>query len=126
MRSLIHWILSSIATLLWLTPALLLCRLAPKKSERLLKKWAETQLKIFGIEVTVEDRNKGQYNSPPYLYLLLNQTSLSETLIVNHVISEECYVLMNFGYALLPFIGWLTWLRGGVRSKSFFAKRYQR
>ncbi len=101
-------------TALWLGPALLVCKVAPCLSERLLRGCATRQLRIFGVRVKVTDRNDGRYGSPPYLYVLLNQTSLIETFIIQHSLPTPFNVLTNIEYALLPFVGWIVWLSGGV------------
>lgn len=114
LASLGRWSASALVTLLWLTPVMILARIARQISTKLLKGWCRIQLRIFGIEVKVTDRNRGQYHSPPYLYLILNQTSLSETFIINFILPTDFKVFMNIGFAFLPLIGWLYWILGGV------------
>lgn len=114
MSALLRWFACAVVTLLWLTPAMILCRVMPSASTWFLKSWCETQLKIFGIQISVTDRNCGKYDSPPYLYVHLNQTSLAETFVMHSVMPTEGDVFMNLGYALLPFVGWFAWFRGGV------------
>jgi 1-acyl-sn-glycerol-3-phosphate acyltransferase len=45
---------------------------------------------------------------------MLNQTSLIETFTVHYVLPTSFKIFMNIEYALIPFVGWLPWLMGGV------------
>jgi 1-acyl-sn-glycerol-3-phosphate acyltransferase len=108
------WLAASAVTVLWLAPAVLLAKISRKTSLKLVKQWCRIELKIFGIKVAVTDRNHGRYCSPPYLYVILNQTSLSETWIVNSLLPTDFKAFMNIEFALIPLIGWLLWALGGV------------
>lgn len=112
--SILHWCVSIIFTVLFLAPAMISAPIYSRLSRGLLKKWAFIQCKIFGIKIKVSDQNNGQYHSPPYLYLVLNQTSLSETFIIPYSLPTEFNIFMNIEYALLPFVGGIQWLLGGV------------
>ncbi|MBI1909458.1 MAG: 1-acyl-sn-glycerol-3-phosphate acyltransferase [Deltaproteobacteria bacterium] len=79
-----------------------------------MKRWVSLQLHIFKIQVHVEDRNQGVYNNPPYLFVHLNQASLIEVLPYVVAMPVPFRMFMNIGYVLLPFVGWLLWLLGGV------------
>lgn len=113
-QSLYQWFISSLATILWFTPAMIICKFQPNLTLKFIRNWCRTQLKIFDIHLSVIDRNGGQYGSPPYLYLMLNQTSLIETIIIGYVIPTDFKLVTNIEWALLPFVGWLMWLRGSV------------
>ncbi len=112
--SLSRRLLSLIVTILWLSPALLFCCFAPQTSRKIFKNWARWQLKIFGIQLQIEDRNQGDYAAPPYLYVILNQTSLVETFVVLAGLPTAFDPVFNIGFALIPLVGWLFWGLGGI------------
>ena len=109
-----RWALCALTTVGLLTPALLFAPFAPTKCRRLLDRWCRRQLAIFGITVSVTDHNNHGYDRLPYLYVILNQTSLCEVFLIQYTIPTLFEVFLNIEYALLPFLGWLLWLKGGV------------
>ena len=114
LTSFFRWILCDTTTIIILTPAILICRFSYTFSKNILDYWCKLQLKIFGIEVKITDRNSGEYSASSHLFVLLNQTSLSETFIINHALPIKFHVFMNLGYALLPLVGWHAWICGGI------------
>ena len=84
--------------------------------------------RIFQIDMKIEDRNQGQYeenNKSGLVFVLLNQTSLSENFVILPAIHEAVlkhrqqdqdradfypFVFANLEYLLVPFHGWVTWL----------------
>jgi 1-acyl-sn-glycerol-3-phosphate acyltransferase len=78
------------------------------------KRWGRILLRIFGVRLRVEDRNKGAYERPPYLFVLMNQTSLLEALIMPVIAPTPINAFLNIEFGLIPFLGWAVWLQGGV------------
>jgi 1-acyl-sn-glycerol-3-phosphate acyltransferase len=70
-----------------------------------MRRWSSQALEAFGIEVTLEDRNDGDYCDPPYLFVHLNQASLLEIFIYPQVIPVPLRIVMNIEFALLPLLG---------------------
>lgn len=70
------------------------------------------------ISLTNYDYNHGQYERDrPYLFLLLNQTSLIESLAIPACLSTlglYAPTFLNYEYGLLPIIGWNCALLDGV------------
>ncbi len=88
--------------------------LSPRLAHWLRGAWGRTQLRIFGIRVRVEDRNAGAYGAPPYLFVLMNQTSLAEAFVMPVALPVPGSIFLNLEFALVPFVGWASWLMGGV------------
>lgn len=75
------------------------------RAARAMRRWSVLQHRIFGLDVTVEDRNHGRYDRPPYLFVHLNQTSLTESFLFPVVIPIPFRLVVNAEFALLPGIG---------------------
>jgi len=112
--SLGRWGLSLLSTVFLATATMGAWPFSPRLSRRLEKAWARTQLRIFGIRLRVEDRNAGAYGQPPYLFVLMNQTSLAESFVVPVAAPVPMSIFLNIEFALIPFVGWASWLLGGV------------
>jgi 1-acyl-sn-glycerol-3-phosphate acyltransferase len=68
--------------------------------------WADLERKVLGIVLTVEDRNEGAYGGGPYVWVVLNQTSLIEALVYDSAIPRPFELLVNIEFILLPLLGW--------------------
>lgn len=112
--SLLRWGVVGAATPLFLGPALVLGPVSHRASVALMKAWCGWALRVFGVRVEVKDHNAGQYGAPPYLFVQLNQTSLSETFLTYRALPRPSLVFMNIEYALLPFAGWVPLSQGSV------------
>jgi 1-acyl-sn-glycerol-3-phosphate acyltransferase len=112
--SLARWAVCGATAAALLGPGCVLGPVAPTASADLLRRWARLSCDLFGIRVELEDRNRGRYDEPPYLFVQLNQTSLAETFVLSGRLPVEHRILMNLGYALVPFVGWLQVAIGGV------------
>jgi 1-acyl-sn-glycerol-3-phosphate acyltransferase len=78
------------------------------RSDLWLRRWVRVAQRIFGIEVEVEDRNRGQYDEPAYVFVQLNQSSLAETFVMPVSHPRAASIFVNVEYALLPWVGWHT------------------
>ncbi|MEQ8280539.1 MAG: lysophospholipid acyltransferase family protein [Deltaproteobacteria bacterium] len=90
-----------------------------------MESWGRLQQAIFGLQVTVDDRNSA-YDDPPYLFVHLNQTSLVESFTKTAMVPIPFRLIINFEYGLLPFIGPATIAMGArviVRQWPTQAKR---
>jgi 1-acyl-sn-glycerol-3-phosphate acyltransferase len=67
----------------------------------------------LGIQVTVEDRNRGGH-APPIVFAQLNQTSLLEILYWPLALPFPSRFIENIGFALIPFLGWASVGFGGI------------
>jgi len=80
---------------------------------RIFKEWSRRVAKLTKIEVEIKDENKGNWGSPPFVFVLLNQNSLSEALVLLQVL-PHCRAIINIEFAAIPFIGWAYTLLGSV------------
>jgi 1-acyl-sn-glycerol-3-phosphate acyltransferase len=83
------------------------------KGSKLLDTWATVQRRIFGIELNVEDANRGHYPEPPYIFVVLNQTSHVESFILMTAMPLPTFFVMNLRYAIVP-NAWPLWRANGV------------
>jgi 1-acyl-sn-glycerol-3-phosphate acyltransferase len=111
---LLRWAACGLFTAPWLSAAAATALVDRGAARRLLHAWCRCQSRLFGLEVTVEDRNHGDYPAPPYLFVQLNQASLCETFALPPTVPVPYAICMNVEYALLPFVGWAHWAIGGV------------
>ena len=73
------------------------------------------QRQALGINLTIRDRSHGHYppQQGPYIFALLNQTSLVESLICPEI-PVPFSTFANVEYLLLPFAGWLCAAAGAI------------
>jgi 1-acyl-sn-glycerol-3-phosphate acyltransferase len=109
-----RWVLALLATVGLTTAAGVAYPFRKQWSLQLMKWWGWALLRIFRVHLQVEDRNQEAYERPPYLFVLMNQTSLLEAFIIPVVTPVPVAVIFNIEFALIPFLGWLMWLLGGV------------
>lgn len=86
-------------------------------SPRALKDIVLAQRKLFQITCSFEDLNDNHYpeSEGPYLFVILNQTSLVESLLIPDAVHVARYkTFANIGFLLLPFIGWTCYAYGAI------------
>jgi 1-acyl-sn-glycerol-3-phosphate acyltransferase len=76
---------------------------------RIFRAWNRFYLQLFDIDMTVEDMN------PPgslhgCVFVVLNQSSLLDTLITETVVPLPASGVTNIEYALVPFFGWICFV----------------
>jgi 1-acyl-sn-glycerol-3-phosphate acyltransferase len=112
--SLGRWVLASITTAGLMTAVVLAYPFSKQRAARLMRAWSLLQLRIFGVRLRIEDRNAGAYGRPPYLIVMMNQTSLLEAFVLPAVAPVPTSAFVNLEFALIPFLGWGIWMVGGV------------
>ncbi len=103
-----------LATFVFLIPACIIGPFFKRGAFAILKIWGRFALFIFSITVEVEDRNNGSYNNPPYIFINLNQTSLTETFIMAAYTPANFITISNIEYAIIPLVGWIQIALGGI------------
>lgn len=95
--------------------ALLLSGLLPKSSRLLHQTACRKALRDMGITLSIIDHS-GSAREPgrPALYVHLDQQTLLSTVIYPLVIPQRFSLIVNWEFALLPLIGWLTVAQGAV------------
>jgi 1-acyl-sn-glycerol-3-phosphate acyltransferase len=81
----------------------------PSLGQRLFLRWCGLSCRILGIRVHLRDENGGVYDDAPYVFVLLNQTSLAESVVWPPFIPVPYKVFANLEFLLLPLLGWITW-----------------
>ncbi|NMO20866.1 1-acyl-sn-glycerol-3-phosphate acyltransferase [Pyxidicoccus fallax] len=114
LESLLRWGKACAVAPPLLGPALMLGPMSHRVSAALTKAWSAWVLRSFGVRVEVKDHNHGRYDAPPYLFVQLNQTSLSETFLTYQALPLPVLIFMNIEYAALPFAGWIPLSQGSV------------
>jgi 1-acyl-sn-glycerol-3-phosphate acyltransferase len=112
--SLLRWGATLAAMPPLLGPAMLLGPVSHRASASFQRAWCAWARRVFAVQVEVKDHNAGRYGAPPYLFLQLNQTSLSETFLTYRALPVPVRLFMNVEYAALPFIGWVPLSQGSV------------
>jgi hypothetical protein len=81
-----------------------------------LRDIAAKQREILGISFSLTDENDGLYppDKGPYIFVLLNQTSLAEATLIPEIILGPHRTFANVGFLLFPFVGWMCYLLGAI------------
>ncbi|NTX12814.1 1-acyl-sn-glycerol-3-phosphate acyltransferase [Myxococcus sp. CA056] len=114
LSSLLRWSAACAAIPPLLTPALLLGPVSQGASDALMRAWCLWARRVFGVDVEVVDHNAGRYDAAAYVFLQLNQTSLSETFVTPPALPRPALIFMNLGFAVLPFAGWVPLSQGST------------
>lgn len=76
--------------------------------------WGRFFLKLFGVEVVVDYENQNFEFSSGGVVVGLTQQSLLDP-IIGQVIAPRVFMsIWNIEFALIPFIGWISWIFGWV------------
>lgn len=76
---------------------------------RIFRAWNRFYLQLFGINLTIEDRNPaGSLHG--CVFVVLNQSSLLDTLITETVVPLPAKGVTNIEYALVPVFGWICFV----------------
>jgi 1-acyl-sn-glycerol-3-phosphate acyltransferase len=72
--------------------------------------------KQLAIHLTVHNANEEQMmqRKGPHIFVILNQTSLIESILIPEITRLPFVTFANIGYLLLPFIGWTYALSGAI------------
>ena len=96
-----------------LLAALLAAAIARAACDRLVDLWTRLALALLRVDVDVDDRGLAGAGPRPHVYVLLNQTSPIESLVIPRLV-PPCTGFANIEFLLLPLVGWVTWARGAV------------
>jgi 1-acyl-sn-glycerol-3-phosphate acyltransferase len=110
----LRWIVCATSALVAVLVGWPLALFAPVLFWRATRRFAWLQLRILGVRLTVEDRNDGRYEDPPYVFVGLNQTSLLDGFLMGAVLPIPVRGIYNAAWAILPPFGWMSLLLGGV------------
>ncbi len=109
-----RWTLCVLLGTLTLAVSWPLSFLAPDTFFRITRRVARFELAILGVELTVEDRNLGRYDAPPYVFVGLNQESLIDGFVISAIMPVPVRGLYNLAWVLFPPFGWTSFFLGGV------------
>ena len=112
--SAIRWLCVGLLAVPLLGGAALVGPLHRRAGWRLLTAWTRWSAAIFGIETVFRDENDGALGPPPFVFVQLNQTSLSESFALPPWLPAPFHALMNVEYALIPLLGWAHFVLGAV------------
>lgn len=105
MIALQRWFLCLLTSIPCLSLVCLVGLVSRDAGDRLFRAWCRLQLRIFRVELRVVDENDGDYRGGPYLFVLLNQTSLAEIFVWHPAIPVPFRLMMNLEFALIPLLG---------------------
>jgi 1-acyl-sn-glycerol-3-phosphate acyltransferase len=81
---------------------------------RIIVKWNRFFLTLFSVEIVVEYASRDIGLSSGFVVVGLTQQSLLDPIIGQVVAPRIFFSIWNVGYALIPFIGWITFFYGWV------------
>jgi 1-acyl-sn-glycerol-3-phosphate acyltransferase len=110
----LQWLVAASLTALIYSAAIIAIGFSRKLHFRLLRLWSEVLVKIFQIKVRLYDENQQSYGQGPYIFIMLNQTSLAQPFIEYAALPLPCCAVINIEFALIPIFGWAHLLNGGA------------
>lgn len=109
MRYLGQVIFSVLITIVWFTAGSVVRIFSHRYSFALFKAWGKFQLRWFGINWKLTDENRGNHPRAA-VWMLMNQDSLLEIFYIPTVLPFPFRLIINLEFALVPIIGWFTYL----------------
>ena len=113
-KSLFLWAVNSVISTTHFLAMLAVRPFSRQLCIKILKEWSRRVAKLANIEVKVKDESNGNWGSPPFLFVLLNQNSLAEVTVYYQVFPPPLRMIINIEFAALPFIGWAYTLIGSI------------
>lgn len=106
---------ASFILLIFMYPAAILIGIACRPAAwKIIVAWNQLFLKMFRVDVAVEFKNKHIDLDAGGVMIGLTQQSLLDP-IIGMAASPRMYMsIWNIEYALIPFIGWISWIFGWV------------
>jgi 1-acyl-sn-glycerol-3-phosphate acyltransferase len=112
-ESLFRWAGNSVIATTHFLAILVVVPFSRQKAFDVFEAWSRTVSKWFHVEVRVTDEHDGNWGPPPYVFINLNQNSLSEVPVYYQVL-PHCRAIINIEFAAIPFIGWAFTLLGSI------------
>ena len=93
----------------WLSFGIIIGLFYGKAGVSIIFSWIRFFLKMYGIDVWVQNDNDSTEHLAGCIFTLLNQNSLLDGLMGICAIPGHCRGIVNLEYALIPFFGWAMW-----------------
>lgn len=111
---LLRYLISFLLLILFYSIAILVGLISRSAAWQIIILWNRIFLKMFGVEVIVEFENKNFDFSSGGVVVGLTQQSLIDPIIGQLIAPKVFMSIWNIEYALIPFIGWISWIFGWV------------
>jgi 1-acyl-sn-glycerol-3-phosphate acyltransferase len=118
--SLWRWFLVILTSVMALTPLLPVCLASQGWRCATLRGWCAGVRRILGVVLEID--NPEPVRPSPALYVHLNQTSLSEGIVMPGALPGGYITFVNVKFALLPWLGWLVAMDGVLVIRSWRAQ----
>lgn len=113
-RALVAYLISAILLPPIYSIAILVYVFSQEASWKIIQAWDRTFLSLCGVSIDLEFEDENVDESRGGIIVSLNQESVIDPIIgraVSHTIYKSIY---NIEFALIPFVGWVSWLFGWV------------
>ena len=111
---LFRYLISFLLLILMYSIAILVGLISRSAAWSIIVNWGRIFLKMFGVEVIVEYENQYFDTSSGGVVVGLTQQSLLDP-IIGQIIAPRVFMsIWNIEFALIPFIGWISWIFGWV------------
>ncbi len=111
---LFRYLISFLLLIIMYSIAILVGLISRSAAWLIIVTWARIFLKMFGVEVVVEYENQYFDPSSGGVVVGLTQQSLLDP-IIGQIIAPRIFMsIWNIEFALIPFIGWISWIFGWV------------
>ena len=111
---LFRYLISFLLLILMYSIAILVGLISRSAAWLIIVNWGRIFLKMFRVEVIVEYENQDFDTSSGGVVVGLTQQSLIDP-IIGQIIAPSVFMsIWNIEFALIPFIGWISWIFGWV------------
>ena len=111
---LFRYLISFLLLILFYSIAILVGLFSRSAAWQIIVFWNRIFLKMFGVEVILEFENRDFDFFSGGVVVGLTQQSLIDPIIGQLIAPKVFMSIWNIEYALIPFIGWISWIFGWV------------
>ncbi len=105
-RSVFHFLMMVV----WLSIGIIAGLLNKEVGINIIFSWVRFFLRLYGIDVRVQNDNDSTEKLSGCVFTPLNQNSLLDGPVGIGAIPRPCRCIANFEYAMIPFFGWALWI----------------
>ena len=105
-RSIFHFLMMVV----WLSTGIIAGLLNKETGINIIFSWVRFFLRLYGIDVHVQNDNDSTEKLSGCVFTLLSQNSLLDGPVGICAIPRPCRGIVNLEYAIIPFFGWAMWI----------------
>lgn len=103
--SVLRWLASFANSWVHFVPLFFVSPFSRRAASAIYRSWGRITYRIAGVTYSLRDDNASAHGPRPHLYVLLNQSSLADA-IVMALLLPPFRCIINLEYAAMPLLGW--------------------